>query len=475
MKKIITMMIMVCIISILGCVSAYANGLMLEYDGGVHEYTGSIYQLKVNGNLVKTPLEPIIFNDRALVPMREVFEEMGAVVKYDNDTKRVDVSMANQTVNVTIGSSEAYVNGAKTTIPDNVTPKLIAKSGESAKTMIPVRFISESIGMYVDFDGTNGIINITANQQNRVIDAKTAINSDTEMTLTIKSQHAMSSYNHFTMADPNRIVVDISNCLLGTTSKIDVNKNGVSAVRLGDDGARARIVIDTNTIKSYDVSQSSDKKTLTVKLVTDTVSTPAPVPPTTTGKIIVLDAGHGGKDGGASGTYGGTKIYEKDLTLSITQKVKNILGSNGYSVRMTRDGDTYPELTERAEFANGLNAAMFVSIHINSVDNAPTASGTEVYYSTQNNDADYWATSEDLAKSILNCMISKMGTRNRGVKTAEHVVTRKSNMPAVLVEVGFLSNEEELGKMIDDNFQNQVAQGIAEGIMTTIDYIALPQ
>lgn len=483
MKKRIVTLFFICAAFIALAVGASAQSLLLEYDGGVHEYTGSIYKLKVNDRSVKTPLEPIIFNDRALVPIREVFEAMGANVAYTDATKRIDVTMGGTSVTMNIDSNTAYINGQATAIPDNITPKLIAKVGESAKTMVPVRFISESIGMNVDFDGNQGIIDIKSQEnKNNLIDISYQMKSNTEIVVTAKTEAEIAAYSDFTMTDPDRVVVDIASCALAATSKLDVNQGAVSAVRLGDDGNRTRIVIDTQSIQSYHVDLSAGKNILTITLVTGAVQQPAPSAKPeepkpsnpTNSNIIVLDAGHGGKDGGAGGNYQGADVYEKDLTLAITKKVQAILTNNGYTVKMTRDGDTYPELTERSDLANNLNAAAFVSIHINSVDNAPSASGTEVYYSSSNNGDAYGATSEQLANNILGEMISRMGTRNRGVKTAQHVVTRTSNMPAVLVEVGFITNEEELSKMINDEFQNKVAQGIAEGIMKTMGNIHVP-
>lgn len=492
-KKLSILFLLMIIFSVFCAISTSAKGLMLEYDGSVHEYTGSVYQLQVNSRPVQTPMEPIIFNDRALVPLREVFETLGADVTYDNADKRVNVSMNGNSISVSIDNPIAYINGQSTTIPDNITPKLIAKVGENAKTMVPVRFISENIGMNVNFDGNNGIIDIVKDTQKNVInDISCEAKSDTQYIITIRAKAAIANYHDFTLTSPERVVVDIPDTSYVTANTINVNQGAISTIRLGDDGTRARIVVDTQSIQSYTVEQSAGKNVLTITLNTKTpviqkpAATPAPTPtPTqtpvqqpqtnTSSKLIVLDAGHGGQDGGASGTYNGKTIYEKDLTLSITKKVQSILQEKGCSVLMTRDGDTYPELTERSDLANEHNAALFISIHINSVENAPSAHGTEVYYSTKNNGDTYGATSKSLAQNILNEVIPLTGARNRGVKTENHVVTRTSNMPATLVEVGFISNTEELGKMLDETYQWAVAQGIANGIQKTLTNINLPQ
>lgn len=141
-----------------------ASAMTLEYDGGIHEYDGSIYTLVVNDSVLNPPLSPIIFNDHALVPVREIFEELGAQVEYDMDTRTVDVIKDDYTIRVSINDNIAYVNGEKTVIPDGVAPKLISEVGGETKTMVPVRFISESIGLDVEFDYPSGTILVESSE-----------------------------------------------------------------------------------------------------------------------------------------------------------------------------------------------------------------------------------------------------------------------------------------------------------------------
>ena len=162
------------------------------------------------------------------------------------------------------------------------------------------------------------------------------------------------------------------------------------------------------------------------------------------------------------------------MTLTLAYKVKAILESNGYKTAMTRTGDTLPSLSERPEMANNKNCALFVSIHINSAT-ATEAYGTEVYYSEENNSDDYGITSQELATKVLDGMLKYMKSYDRGVRMANWAVIRRSNMPAVLVEVGFISNEKELTNMCNDDYQNKTAMGIAEGIINTIHYVNVPK
>lgn len=520
MKKFVISFLCVTSIIILCMISVFAESMYLEYDGDVHEYDGELYSLVVNNHEITPPLSPIIFNDRALVPVREIFEEVGAMVEYDTSDQSVTIYNDDTTVILYINNNIAYINGRKVAIPDNVVPKLISKLGGETKTMVPVRFISESIGMPVDFDAEAGAILIASDSscdnsysiptekvetvKPAVIDVIYNVVSDKEIKLSVFTDNAVESIADFTMDNPGRLVVDLNGTSLATTkSTININRNGITAVRLGDNGDRARIVVDCEYIIGYNVNVVSDneiqvtinskepeisdeaveiiptKEPVATQKPQATVKPQATAAPTSTprteykitNKLVVLDAGHGGTDSGAVGELDGEKILEKDLTLSITYKVKNILESNGIEVSMTRTGDTLPSLVERPTQANAEKAALFVSIHINSVNNAPEANGIETFYSVENNEECSDITSKMLADALLKNMILETGATNRGVKTANHAVTKRCLMPASLVECGFISNPEEVFKMTTEAYQNKIAEGIARGITDTLDKI----
>ena len=161
------------------------------------------------------------------------------------------------------------------------------------------------------------------------------------------------------------------------------------------------------------------------------------------------------------------------MTLSVAKKVSNILATKGYNVVMTREGDTLPSLTKRAEIANTCGAALFISIHMNSSPSEPP-SGTETYYSVLNNEDDFGTTSAALAKNIQTRLQKALSSIDRGVKTANHAVTKRSLMPAVLIEVGFISNTKEAGLLCTDAYQNKAANAIAEGIIATWKDVTMP-
>lgn len=171
--------------------------------------------------------------------------------------------------------------------------------------------------------------------------------------------------------------------------------------------------------------------------------------------LIVLDAGHGGSSSGAY--YEDTA--EKDLNLSMTRKVRDILRSLGYRTLMTREGDVDVGLQKRADIANAANADIFVSIHCNAAPNYPNAQGLHVYHYPGS------ATGAALAQAIQTPACAFTGARDRGIASEDFAVVRETHMPAVLVETGFMTNSAELQRLRDDTYQTNMARGIAQGII----------
>ena len=171
---------------------------------------------------------------------------------------------------------------------------------------------------------------------------------------------------------------------------------------------------------------------------------------------IVLDAGHGGSDFGA--TYLGR--MEKDDNLRLTMAVGNILQNAGQNVIYTRTGDVYETPSQKAQEANAANADYFVSIHRNSspYDNQYTGIESLVY--------DKYGTAAKMAENI-NRQLEDIGFVNQGVNERTNLaVLRQTNMPAVLVEVGFINTDRD-NMLFDSRFQ-EIAQAIADGILMSI-------
>lgn len=170
--------------------------------------------------------------------------------------------------------------------------------------------------------------------------------------------------------------------------------------------------------------------------------------------LVVLDPGHGGKDPGAVGIGG---LQEKDVVLPISHHVRKTLESNGLQVRMTRWDDRFISLAGRTEMANRLDADLFISIHANAISmSRPDVNGAETFY---------YSNGRALAQAIQRSIIAKINMRDRGVKKANFYVLRNSAMPAVLVEVGFVTGRLDAPRLADPNFRQRMADAIADGIL----------
>ena len=188
-------------------------------------------------------------------------------------------------------------------------------------------------------------------------------------------------------------------------------------------------------------------------------------------KVVYLDAGHGGYDPGAS--YFG--ISEKSLTLAIQSRVKAKLESEGYQVVTTRTSDTYVDLTDRSRAANASESDIFVSIHINA-SGSSAAQGIETYYyqpyaeypsrinATYHANPTRLSMSDTLANAIQSSLINATGAQNQGVKRQTFAVLRETTAPAVLLELGFLSNPQEAARLNTSAYQETLANAIVAGI-----------
>ncbi len=182
---------------------------------------------------------------------------------------------------------------------------------------------------------------------------------------------------------------------------------------------------------------------------------------TSVDRLIVIDAGHGGKDPGATSI---TKKKEKDLNLAISLKLNGKLESLGYNTIMTRDTDEFIDLYERARIANDNYADVFVSIHGNAHDNKSIA-GIQVLYCPATKSEKKEVDQHPFAKSIMDELLKGTGAADKGiVQRPNLVVLRETKMPAVLVEVGFLSNAAEEKLVFTDDYQYKIIDSIIRGI-----------
>ncbi len=177
---------------------------------------------------------------------------------------------------------------------------------------------------------------------------------------------------------------------------------------------------------------------------------------------IMVDPGHGGNDPGTSSADEG--VYEKDITWDVALKVQEYLEEAGVNVMLSRNGDEFINKHDRAAKANERGVDLFVSIHCNFLENDTVTSGVETYYVEGVEDG------KALANAVHSQVLAITGADDMYVRTNDFVVIKDTNMPAVLIEIGYLSSPEDVGLLCTNSYKSKMAYGIAAGV---IDYINL--
>ncbi len=283
-----------------------------------------------------------------------------------------------------------------------------------------------------------------------------------------------------------------------TQKTMDLKHSSVKKIRLAQfDQKTLRIVFENDAAIKQQYKISGNE--LTIKMSSENRELAyIPVTPNLSRKVIVIDPGHGGKDAGAVGYK---KYREKIVVLQLSKKVRDILVKRGYTVYMTRNGDNFVKLRNRTKFANRKKADLFLSIHANSVPkrNQNKAQGIETYFlSTNRSDrakrvaaienADIGKmekggmqdalhlmnrekilASNKLAIDLQQNMLASLNTHYKGVvdsgvRSGPFWVLVGAQMPAVLIEIGFISHPKEAKRMVDHRYQQRQAIGIANGV-----------
>jgi len=232
-----------------------------------------------------------------------------------------------------------------------------------------------------------------------------------------------------------------------------------SGVRIGELNQPGRELLSLQLQRSPTVLLPPSTPIPTITVPAPATKPPSSPPPSIPkGRVVVLvDPGHGGKDPGAIGLGG---LQEKNVILPISKQIVELLKKQGVQVVMTRDSDYFVDLAPRVAIAERADADLFVSIHANAMPaNRSDISGLETYY---------FSSGERLARTIHNSVLQGVNVRDRGVRKARFYVLRKSSMPSVLVEVGFVTGREDSARLATSAYQDQMAAAIARGILQYI-------
>ena len=353
-----------------------------------------------------------------------------------------------------------------------------AQRAGSMSEITGIRVSTDADKTRIVVDGTKETeykVSVISNPQRIIIDIQNAwVSPNVKKSTTIDSRFAKAV--RIAQHDSSTVRVVVESSMGKNNYKVFALKGGTTAYRVVMDfgkvgGGSKNSGIDFSPQPKPDTSSSSSTSSNTNK--GDTVGTtsggtttePA-FTPGLKGKIIALDAGHGGSDTGAIGPTG---VTEKGVTLRVAKALQKLLQAEGATVLMTRTTDTevslkkanasdVEELQARCDVGNDGNADIFISMHMDSFTNS-TPSGTTGYYYTKGSKA-----SQRLAQYVSEGVVTALGTGNRGTKSCNFYVVKHTDMPATLVEMAFISNDKEEKLMNSEAGINRAAEGILNGL-----------
>jgi N-acetylmuramoyl-L-alanine amidase len=359
-------------------------------------FAGADIGLTLDSQPVQTEAAPVIVEGRTLVPVRALFEAMGGDVGWDAKTGKVTVLYGDTTVVMTVGSKTARVNGTDQTM--DVAARILP----SGRTYIPVRFAASALGFGVDWDDNQRVVIITSpgyiKEEPTVITNISATRTDTDYRVVVRFTGAVPSLKSTAFADPDRYVTDFWSAAVhigawaGGSGTVAADNPIFSAVRYSQfKEDTVRIVCDLNEKVAGKISVDEEAGELYIDFDdpkaqdgsgenpgTEDPQSPEDPPEDNpdsdlpdldwrmSGKLVLIDAGHGGADPGCLVQYNGKTYYEKDFNLEIALQLVDMLKQAGVHAGLLRSTDETVKLLERPAIANGMMADLYVSIHNNS-------------------------------------------------------------------------------------------------------------
>ncbi|GAB6181839.1 hypothetical protein JCM14036_31580 [Desulfotomaculum defluvii] len=426
-------------------------------------------ELIVNNQLVRTDVSPQIINGRVLVPLRVISESLGTYVDWEQSSQTITINDQKTILKLKLNNKTSYIN--EQPIQLDVAPQLLAN-----RTMVPLRFISEQLGATVNWLGSEKRVVIerilhtdpdedednpndetVPETANRELTGVTLV--ETEDRAVIEVTVGQGTNKVFELKNPDRIVFDLTDTAQRVTADPEIESQFLDAIKLGihpNNVARVVLQLKDRSTTAYEAKQEEDKLIITL------TKREAPLPAVGythkvvngQSNVVVIDPGHGGKD---VGTIGASGRWEKTVNLGISQKLKSILESHGFTVVMTREDDgSFLSLDERVQLANKTDPLCFISIHANAAANS-SVTGLETY--------SFYGSDKTLANLVQSAILVRTNQVNRKVKEAGFYVIKYTKMPSVLVETGFISNQQEDSFLFDANNQMLIAEAIADAVV----------
>lgn len=495
------------------------KGRMIQYNGKKVTITKKDVNVKSEGKTIKTPVDGVILNNIAMVPAYYLYNkniDLGTTYKYNSSKKQATLTGNGNKLVLTMGKKTALLNGKSIALEE---PAWLIKEIATSKTycMVPAKSTAEALGFRYawdnksvtalvslpeevddgkdnpddtfedtteeptqDPDTTEKTTEATTTTEQVTTEEPISTGTTEEPSNTTETSIGVSGTGKVTIPRPDQIKWaactiedDYHNRQLHITlpddyeafylkNPIMYDKTLVTEVNLSYSNGKTKISIRTPKIRAYTCKEQEENWELGIK-----------APKEIYNKIIVIDAGHGGEDPGSmSSQYG---VIEKNTTLNIAQKSKKYFSMDPsikvYYTRLTdsQQGITYGNgvtsttisVKNRAEFANEVEADLFISVHCNSVD-YESAKGSEVLYSSKNTSVtSSGLNSKKFADLAFPFLLEAIGSEKRSVKDSPNlIVCKNTKMPAILLETAFLSNQDDATLLKDDGILEQIAKAL---------------
>lgn len=406
------------------------------YVDNVEVKTNSIH---ITGSGVLTITKPLILSN----PTRLVYDIPNAIVNPVLRNKEIPL---NETETIKIGQFERE------------TARVVITS-DNANSYIPVIYPDAQRLAFIDKKSTT---------YQALYPVKTTLSSVTDEINDSKTHSVKMVFTKPVIYALDRSQKNIEFLLLNADRSPDLNLKstflfeGSKITNLKNGGLKVTIPLKSDDI--LDIHTGGDAKTIRIKIRSNTADMPTAEKESTgiimpssmlsrdvNKRFVVIDPGHGGGDHGAIRG----DISEKDITLDVSKRVRELLEKKGYEVFMTREIDETVSLQERVEISENLVPDMFVSIHVNS-SNSDAPNGLETHYYKDN--------SLIFAKTVHASMLNHVQANDRGLFKSKFYVINHTTAPAILLEIGFMSNPIERVQLITDFRKQATAKAIAEGI-----------
>lgn len=374
-------------------------------------------------------------------PARIVYDIPNAIVEQDIRNKEYKI---NETDTAKIGQFEA--NKARIVITSNDLEKYIPIFSQDNQSLLLTN---------IDKVNLNSLVSKTSDAVGYYHSSPSELTNEFIMAFSTPIVHAIKR-------DNSKLTIYLYNVsrYSETTLKKTLSgtaMNDLTIELLPKIGLKLTLPLKPNSLVNCYMGADARSLKISVKAPKPAAITTAPViiKRKNTGKLVVIDAGHGGSDCGAIRN----NFNEKDINLDVAKRVEEILLSKGVNVAMTRHKDIAVSLQDRVSFSNDKSADVFVSVHVNA-STKPEITGIETHY--------YRQESIDLAQNVHAQLASNIKSTDRGLFRSKFYVINHTKAPAILVEIGFISNEAERNELLGAHRKQQTAKAIAQGIL---DYL----